>query len=95
MGRDWNKGGGAYITIEVPPPPAGFIGEIGPQDLELVGQSGHYLEGGGTQIWLPRDYPAPAINPNQIKEYWYTDWNAPTSAVRAVRKAGKIDECDL
>lgn len=29
----WNKGG-AYIVVQVPPPPAAFIGEIGPQDYQ-------------------------------------------------------------
>ena len=87
----WNKGG-AYIVVEVPPPSAAFIGEIGPQK---IGKTGKYLEGGGTQIWLPRKGSKPAVKPSQVKEYWYTDWNAPTSAVRAARNAGKIDECDL
>ena len=55
-------------------------------------KSGYYLEGGGKQYFVPQ---SPAVEPSQIKEYWHTDWNAPTSALRTIRNAGKIDECDL
>jgi len=93
--NEWNNGGG-YIIAEVPPPPAAFVGDIAPQNLaQIDGKEGYYLEGGGTQIWLPRDYPKPTIKSDQIDEYWYTDWNASVDAVRASRKAGTISECDL
>ena len=85
----------AFNSTEVLPPPAAFVGGIGPQNLNQVGKNGYYLEGGGTQIWLPRDYPSPAVNPNQVTEWWYTDWNTPTSALQAFRNAGRINECDL
>lgn len=87
--NEWNHGG-AYVMADVPPPEAAFIGKIGPQDLEGAGQPGYYLEGGGTQIFVPSP-----IQSKQVSEYWYTDWNAPVDALRASRTAGKIDECDL
>lgn len=87
--NDWNAGG-AYIVAEVPPPPVALVGEIGPQDLEVVRNKPKYLPGGGTQIWLPT-----TIQSKQVKEYWHTDWNLPpTSATRPFRSAGTIEECD-
>ena len=36
---------------EAPPPPAGLVGEIAPQ--ELIDHPGQMLRGGGEQVWLP------------------------------------------
>ncbi|OCX63727.1 hypothetical protein BFP70_12025 [Thioclava sp. SK-1] len=87
--NDWNNGG-AYVVADVPPPPGAFEGEIGPQDLTQVGKNGMMLDGGGTQTFMIDSVPA-----NSIREYWYTEWNAPTSALQAARNAGKWTECDL
>lgn len=92
--NEWNKGG-AYVRSSIPPPDAVLIGEIGPQDLGKAAKApklGQMLDGGGEQIWIPRDPKGPA---SRIDQYMYTEWHAPTAALRAVRSAGKIDECDL
>ncbi|EPX80266.1 hypothetical protein [Litoreibacter arenae] len=100
VSNDWNRGGG-YMVADVPPPPAALVGEIGPQDLgdatkHRVPHDGQMLEGGGEQLWFPRTaYPEPAIPSSQVKEYHYTDWNAPTQASRATVRAGRIGDCDL
>ncbi|ATG47764.1 hypothetical protein CEW89_09430 [Celeribacter ethanolicus] len=87
--NDWNNGG-AYVVADVPPPPAAFEGEIGPQDLSAAGKPGMMLDGGGTQTFMIDSVP-----PNRIREYWYTEWNAPTSALQAARNAANWMECDL
>lgn len=87
--NDWNNGG-AYVVAEVPPPPAAFEGEIGPQDLGQVGKDGMMLDGGGTQTFMIESVPS-----GSVREYWYTEWNAPTSALQAARNTARWKECDL
>ncbi len=92
--NEWNNGG-AYVRSSIPPPDAVLVGEIGPQDLGNAAKApkpGQMLDGGGEQIWIPRDPKGPA---SRIDQYMFTEWHAPTAALRAVRNAGKIDECDL
>ncbi|PXW80824.1 hypothetical protein BZA02_105318 [Ruegeria sp. P4] len=89
--NDWNEAG-AFIRAELPPPPAGFIGEIAPQKLA----DGQMLRGGGEQVWLPGPRSG-SVSRDQVKDYWHTTWNdrAPTSPSRASLRAGNPNECDL
>ena len=89
----WNEAG-AFIRAEVPPPPAGLVGEIAPQQLENY--PGKMLRGGGEQVWLPGPKEG-AVAQTQVKEYWHTAWNdrAPINPSRASLKAGNPNECDL
>ena len=91
--NDWNEGG-AFIRAEVPPPPAGLVGKIAPQELPLHPE--HILRGGGEQVWLPGPREG-AISRDQVKSYWHTDWNerAPQSPTRATMRAGNPEDCDL
>ena len=91
--NDWNEAG-AFIRAEVPPPPAGFVGEIAPQALE--NHPGQMLRGGGEQVWLPGPRSG-AVSRDQVKDYWHTAWNdrAPSSPSRASIRAGNPNECDL
>lgn len=89
--NDWNEAG-AFIRAEVPPPPAGLVGEIAPQKLN----DGIMLRGGGEQVWLPGPREG-AVSKSQVKEYWHTAWNdrAPVNPSRASIKSGNPNECDL
>lgn len=88
----WNEAG-AFIRVEVPPPPAGLVGEIAPQ--ELKNHPGKMLRGGGEQVWLPGPREG-AVSRDQVKDYWHTGWNdrAPTTASRSWFKVGNPNECD-
>ncbi|MEQ5778581.1 hypothetical protein J4E05_23900 [Thalassospira sp. NFXS8] len=102
VSNDWNRGGG-YMVAKVPPPPAALIGPIGPQDLgdatkhdAVALHPDMILDGGGEQLWFPKlDRDTPAIPEKQLLGFKYTKWNAPSDALRSLRQAGKIDECDL
>jgi hypothetical protein len=89
--NDWNEGG-AYVSASVPPPPAGFVGTIGPQASQ--NDPTKMLRGGGEQVYIPG---RPAVPEEQIEHYFHTNWNerAPVVPSRATFQAGRTGECDL
>lgn len=92
--NEWNDGG-AFVRSSIPPPEAVLIGEIGPQDLgsaRSAPKPDQMLEGGGEQIWIPRHAEGPQV---RVDGYYHTNWNAPSSASRAMVRAGNPNECDL